>query len=74
VLDDLETWLAEQLRRISGKSPLAAAIRYALARIKRLRPYLDHGFLEIDNNGAERAMRAIARLFGAKIPQLTAPP
>ncbi len=26
----------------------------------RLRPYLDHGILEIDNNAAERAMRAIA--------------
>jgi len=26
----------------------------------RLRPYLEHGFLEIDNNPAERAMRPIA--------------
>jgi hypothetical protein len=26
----------------------------------RLRPYLDHGFLEIDNNSAERAIRPIA--------------
>ena len=46
--------------KISGKSPLAAAIRYALTRINRLRPYLDHGFLEIDNNTAERSMRPIA--------------
>jgi hypothetical protein len=59
-LDDLETWLTAQLRRISGKSPLAQAIRYALVRIKRLQPYLDHGFLEIDNNTAERSIRAIA--------------
>ncbi|SFJ27422.1 transposase domain-containing protein, partial [Albimonas pacifica] len=44
----------------SAKTPLAAAIRYALARIARLRPWLDHGVLEIDNNAAERAMRAIA--------------
>ena len=58
--EDLETWLTAQLRRISGKSPLAQAIRYALTRIKRLRPYLDHGFLEIDNNTAERSIRAIA--------------
>ncbi len=29
-------------------------------RMKRLRPYLEHGFLEIDNNPAERAMRPIA--------------
>lgn len=28
----------------------AKPIRYALTRIKRLRPYLDHGGLEIDNN------------------------
>lgn len=59
-LDDLETWLSAQLQRISGKSPLAQAIRYALTRIKRMRPYLDHGFLEIDNNTAERSIRAIA--------------
>jgi transposase len=59
VLDDLDTWLGAQLTRISGKTPLAQAIRYAITRIKRLRPYLDHGFLEIDNT-AERAMRAIA--------------
>lgn len=60
VLDDLEAWLHAQLTRISGKSPLAGAIRYALTRMRRLRPYLDHGFLEIDNNSAERSMRAIA--------------
>ncbi|WP_338119159.1 IS66 family transposase [Paracoccus yeei] len=40
--------------------PLAGAIRYALARMERLRPYLDHGILELDNNAAERGMRAIA--------------
>ena len=52
--------MAAQLPSISGKSPLAAAIRYGLTRMARLRPYLDHGILEIDNNCAERAMRAIA--------------
>jgi Transposase IS66 family len=29
IFDDLEGWLAEQLTAISGKTPLAAAIRYA---------------------------------------------
>ena len=53
--DGLEDWLNTQLHNISGKSPLAAAIRYALTRIARLRPYLDHCILEIDNNTAERA-------------------
>ena len=28
--------------------------------MKRLRPYIEHGFLEIDNIPAERAMRPIA--------------
>ena len=44
----------------SAKTPLAGAIRYAITRMKRLRPYLDHGILELDNNTAERSMRAIA--------------
>jgi transposase len=60
VFDELEVWLHAQLPKISGKSPLAGAIRYGLGRMKKLRPYLDHGFLEIDNNTAERAMRSIA--------------
>ena len=49
-----------QLTTISGKSPLATAIRYALSRMERMRPYLDHGILELDNNAAERGMRAVA--------------
>lgn len=60
LFDDLERWLALQLTTISGKSPLAAAIRYALTRMERLRPYLDNGNLELDNNAAEHGMRAIA--------------
>ncbi len=60
VFDELEAWLAQQLIRISGKSPLAVAIRYGLARMERRRPYLAHGILELDNNAAERGMRAIA--------------
>lgn len=60
LLDGLEHWLGDQLPKISGKSELAKAIRYALTRIKKLRPYLDHGVLEIDNNCAERSMRCVA--------------
>lgn len=54
VFDDLEVWLAMQLTRISGKSPLAAAIRYALTRMERMRPYLDHGILELDTDVVEQ--------------------
>ena len=60
IFDDLEAWLHLQSPSISGKSPLAMAVRYALTRLKRLRPYLDHGILELDNNTAERAMRSVA--------------
>ncbi|AYE84720.1 IS66 family transposase [Salipiger marinus] len=60
IFDDLEIWLKEQLGKISGKTPLAKAIRYALARLPKARPYLDNGFLEIDNNTAERAVRPVA--------------
>ena len=60
VFNGLEVWLNAQLPGISGKSPLASAIRYALSRMARMRPYLDHGILEIDNNTAERAMRPVA--------------
>ena len=49
-----------QLTTISGKSPLAGAIRFALTRMERRRPSLDHGILELDNNTAERGMRAVA--------------
>jgi len=60
IFDGLEAWLHTQLPSISEKSPLAGAIRYALTRIARLRPYLEHGILELDNNTAERAMRSVA--------------
>ncbi len=59
IFDDLEVWLMECLGKISGKSPLAKAIRYALTRLPKARPYLDHGILELDNNTAERAIRPV---------------
>ena len=60
VFDDLQEWLDRQLTTISGKSPLAQAIRYALTRMRRLKPYLANGILELDNDTAERAIRAVA--------------
>ena len=60
VFDDLEVWLAAQLNRISGKSELAKAIRYALGRMKKMRGHLENGALELDNNSAERSIRCVA--------------
>lgn len=59
VFDDLEAWLSLQLPKISGKSNLAAAIRYALGRMPKARAYLDDGKLELDNNICERSIRPV---------------
>ena len=60
MIDDLETWLHAQLFKISGKSPLVQAIRYALGRMPKARPYLGHGHLEFDSSTAERAVKPVA--------------
>ena len=59
VFDDLEAWLTLQLPKISGKSNLAAAIRYALGRMPKARAYLENGQLELDNNICERSIRPV---------------
>jgi transposase len=60
LLDDLKAWFEASLARVSGKSELAGAIRYARSRWLQLTRYCDDGRIEIDNNAAERAIRAIA--------------
>ena len=59
-LDDLHRWFQSTLTRLSRKSPLAVAIRYALTRWTALTRYRDDGRLEMDNNAAERALRTVA--------------
>ena len=53
-------WLEATLPKLSAKTELAAAIRYALGRWAALTRYLDDGRIEIDNNAAERAIRGVA--------------
>jgi transposase len=53
----LKGWMDQTLVRISGKTELAAAIRYALARWDALTLVLRDGRACLDNNAAERAMR-----------------
>jgi transposase len=60
IFDDLEVWLQAQLPKISGKTKLAEAIRYALKRMAKARAYLSDGRLELDNNICERSIRPIA--------------
>ena len=60
LLDSLKQWLEETLVKLSRKSDTARAVRYALGRWDVLVCYRDDGRLEIDNNAAERALRAVA--------------
>ena len=56
--DQLKEFLDAALGRVSGKSTLAQAIRYALSRWQALERYLTDGRLEMSNNAAERAMKS----------------
>jgi transposase len=60
ILQSLRAWLDETLARVSGRSDLAVAIRYALSRWEALTRYIADGRLEIDNNPVERAIRPLA--------------
>lgn len=60
ILAEFQTWMTATLAKISQKSALAEAIRYALTRWTALTRYVGDGRIEIDNNAAERALRAVA--------------
>jgi hypothetical protein len=60
IFEALEAWLAEQLPKISGKSKVAEAIRYAQGRMPKARTYLTDGRLEPDNNICENKIRPVA--------------
>ena len=59
-LEVIKAWLEATLAQVSTKSALAIAIRYALTRWVALVRYCDDGHIDIDNNAAERALRAVA--------------
>ena len=60
LVEAMHTWLTETLDRISGRSALAQAIRYARNHWSGLVLFLDDGRLELDTNTVERAMRPVA--------------
>jgi transposase len=60
LLAGLKAWLEATVPKLSGKSDLAAAMRYALNRWDALTRYAHDGRIEIDNNAAERSIRGIA--------------
>ena len=59
-VESLHGWLGAQLARVSARSTLAEALRYALRHWDGLVLFLDDGRLELDTNVVERAIRPIA--------------
>lgn len=59
LLEQLHRWLGESLSQLSAKSPMAAAIGYALGNWRALTVYVQDGRIEIDNNTAERTLRGV---------------
>ena len=60
VLDVMHLWLKAAMAKLSRKSDVAKAIHYALDRWPALMLFLEDGRAEMDNNAAERALRAVA--------------
>jgi transposase len=60
LLEGMQIWLKATLAKLSQKSDVAVAIRYALDRWDALLRFGEDGRVEMDNNAAERALRAVA--------------
>jgi transposase len=59
LLESMKQWFEETLVKLSKKSDTTRAIRYALERWEALTLFCEDGRLEIDNNAAERSLRAV---------------
>jgi hypothetical protein len=55
----LKAWFEQQLTRVSAKSLIAEAIRYALHHWDGLTRFVDDGRIELDTNIVERSIRPI---------------
>ena len=60
LVDDLGTWLKEQLARVPKSSTIAKDMRYGITHWDGLCRYLDDGRIEMDTNTVERSIRPIA--------------
>jgi transposase len=60
LLDGFAQWLTDIARDVLPKSPIGQAVAYAQRHWVALTRFTGHGFLNIDNNASERALRAVA--------------
>ena len=60
LVEELFTCFKKVLPKLAQKGTTALAIKYAMNNEVALKRFLEDGRIEIDNNAAERALRAIA--------------
>jgi transposase len=60
ILQSIKRWIDEQLPLILPRSPMAQAMQYTLNQWDALNRYVEQGYLNIDNNAAERALKRVA--------------
>ena len=59
VREEFHAWLTAQRVQVLPKSPLGEAVGYALSNWEALMRYTEQGYLAIDNNVSERALRQV---------------
>jgi len=59
-LEKIKTWLDAEQGVVLPRSPMATAITYAQNQWQALTTYTTQGFLNIDNNTSERALKRVA--------------
>ena len=60
ILAEIRAWLDAELPGVLPRSPMAQAITYTLNQWDALCRYCGQGYLSIDNNAAERALKRVA--------------
>jgi transposase len=60
LLAEIKAWLDREQHEVLPRGPLAQAITYAQNQWDALTTYATRGFLNIDNNASERAMKRVA--------------
>ncbi|RMU25762.1 IS66 family transposase, partial [Pseudomonas avellanae] len=59
-LAKLKAWMEKTQPQVTSQSVLGEAVNYLANNWTRLERYIEAGFLPIDNNAAERAIRPFA--------------
>ncbi|KIH82996.1 Mobile element protein [Pseudomonas batumici] len=57
VLAQLKSWMEKTQPQVTAQNPLGKAVGYLASNWSKLERYVEQGYLPIDNNAAERAIR-----------------